>query len=149
MIRIREVRKNKKMTAKQLAELVNVAESTMSLYENGKREPDYNTLLKIAACLGVTVDYLLGKDDEQKEKNASDGEISVRERSILRAYRKHPEMHSAIEKLLGIDETDKESLISLYTAASSDDNRPDELIKLTAEEWKKISSAPDTDDPLM
>ena len=60
MLRIKEIRKSKKITAKELADHINVAESTMSLYENGKREPDYKTLLAIANYLDVSVDYLLG-----------------------------------------------------------------------------------------
>lgn len=64
MIKIKEIRKSKKITARELAEKVNVAESTMSLYENGKREPDYKTLLSIADCLGVSVDHLLGKEKD-------------------------------------------------------------------------------------
>jgi len=63
MLRIKEIRKNKKITAKQLAEHIKVAESTMSLYESGKREPDFNTVLKIANYLGVSVDYLLGNEN--------------------------------------------------------------------------------------
>ena len=55
MLRIKEIRKQKKITAKEIADYVNVAESTMSLYENGKREPDYNTLLKIAEFLNVSI----------------------------------------------------------------------------------------------
>lgn len=64
MLRIREVRKSKKITAKELANHIKVVESTMSLYENGKREPDFETLLKIANYLDVSVDYLLGNTAE-------------------------------------------------------------------------------------
>lgn len=60
MIRIKEIRKARGMTAKQLAARVGVADSTMSLYENGKREPDFDTLLRLAECLSVSVDDLLG-----------------------------------------------------------------------------------------
>ena len=60
MLRIREIRRAKKITAKELADLVNVAESTMSLYETGKREPDFKTLLAIAEQLGVSVNDLFG-----------------------------------------------------------------------------------------
>ena len=77
MIRIKEIRKAKKITAKELAVFVNVAESTMSLYENGKREPDYKTLLKIAEYLDVSIDYLLGKNDTNEptiKKIATPGE---------------------------------------------------------------------------
>ena len=48
MLRIKEIRKAQKITAKELADYITVAESTMSLYENGKREPDYKTLMKIS-----------------------------------------------------------------------------------------------------
>lgn len=62
MIKIKELLRQKGMTARALAEKVQVAESTMSLYISGKREPDYNTLRKIADALDVSVDYLLGGD---------------------------------------------------------------------------------------
>lgn len=61
MLRIKEVRKHKKITAKELANHINVAESTMSLYESGKREPDFETLKKIAEYLEVSIDFLLGR----------------------------------------------------------------------------------------
>lgn len=60
-MRIREFRKLNKMTMKQLGEKIGMAESTISLYENGKREPDAATLIKIADCLSVSVDDLLGR----------------------------------------------------------------------------------------
>jgi repressor LexA len=60
MLRIRELRKSKKLTSKELASIVGVAESTMSLYENGKREPDFDTLRRIADALDTDLDFLLG-----------------------------------------------------------------------------------------
>ena len=65
MIRIKEYRRARGLTAKQLAERVGVAESTMSLYENGKREPDFGTLLRICAELDASVDVLLGAENAQ------------------------------------------------------------------------------------
>ena len=59
-LRIADLRDISGMTAKEVAEHVGVAESTMSLYENGKREPEYKTLLAIADYLAVSVDALLG-----------------------------------------------------------------------------------------
>lgn len=61
MLRITTFRKAKKITAKQLAEHVNVAESTMCLYENGKRTPDYKTLFAISEFLGLPISYLFGE----------------------------------------------------------------------------------------
>jgi repressor LexA len=61
--RIRMLRKEKRMTMKQLGKIVGVAESTISQYETGKRQPDYNVLCGIAEFFGVSVDYLLGRQD--------------------------------------------------------------------------------------
>ena len=77
MLRIKEIRKSQRITAKQLADHVNVAESTMSLYENGKREPDYKTLVKIAEFLHVTTDYLLGQEDNKKTPQKKGVKIPV------------------------------------------------------------------------
>lgn len=59
---IRTLRKRKNMTLKELGEIINVSESTISLYENGHREPDFETLIKIAKYFNVTIDYLLGNE---------------------------------------------------------------------------------------
>ena len=63
MNRIREARKALGLTGKCLAHELGVSESTVSQYENSKREPDNATLIKIADVLGVTLDYLLGRTD--------------------------------------------------------------------------------------
>ncbi len=58
--RIRELRKNKGMTMKELGSRVGLAESTISQYETGKRQPDNETLLRFAELFDTTVDYILG-----------------------------------------------------------------------------------------
>lgn len=62
--RIRELRKQDNLTMKQLGEILGLAESTISQYETGKREPDHKTLLKISEHFHVSVDYLLGHVSE-------------------------------------------------------------------------------------
>ena len=52
MERLRELRKSKGISLKELGTIIGVAESTMSLYESGKRQPDYETLLKLAEYYG-------------------------------------------------------------------------------------------------
>lgn len=67
MEKLRELRKEKGISLKELGAAMGVAESTMSLYENGKRQPDYETLLKLAEYFNVTVDYLLrGNDNSER-----------------------------------------------------------------------------------
>jgi len=62
MVMIKEIRKSRGLTAKELGKLVGKAESTINLYENGKREPDYETLLKMSDVLNCSTDSLLGKN---------------------------------------------------------------------------------------
>ena len=78
MIRIRELRKKCGITMKELGEKIGVAESTVSQYETGKRQPDYETLLKLGEYFGVTVDFLLGAEKVptvEGERNVSDEDI--------------------------------------------------------------------------
>ena len=67
MRKIKELRKNKHLTLKQLGKHLDLAESTVSLYENGKRQPDNETLKKISSFFEVPIDYLLENDDLDKE----------------------------------------------------------------------------------
>lgn len=62
MNRIRELRKNRCMTMKELGAVVGLAESTISQYETGKREPDNETLLRLGEFFNTSVDYLLGRE---------------------------------------------------------------------------------------
>lgn len=69
MNKIRELRKSKKLSMKELGEAIGgYAESTISLYENNKRQPDQETLIKIADFFGVSIDYLLGHEPSNKIK---------------------------------------------------------------------------------
>ena len=58
--RIRELRKQHKMTMKELGAVVGLAESTISQYETGKLQPDNETLIKLGEYFYTSVDYLLG-----------------------------------------------------------------------------------------
>lgn len=64
--RIREQRKLRGWTMKQLGQMLELAESTISGYENEIRSPDPGTLLKLAEIFGVSVDYLLGRTAEPR-----------------------------------------------------------------------------------
>ena len=66
MNKMRELRKKKKLTMKELGKAVGVSESTISLYENGKHEPDLVTIKRIADILETSLDELFGRE-EQKE----------------------------------------------------------------------------------
>lgn len=56
---LRTLRKNRGITMRALGEYLGVSEGAISQYETGKREADFETLLKIAEYFDVSVDYLL------------------------------------------------------------------------------------------
>lgn len=95
MLDIKKWRKLRGMTAKELANKVNVAESTMSLYENGKREPDVETIRSIANILDISLDVLFKVentpediDDNLKGENE---EVSPSEKELITLLRSLPE----------------------------------------------------------
>ncbi|PFY08596.1 helix-turn-helix domain-containing protein [Bacillus toyonensis] len=58
---LRKLRKQNNLTMKELGKKLNLAESTISGYENGNRKPDYDTLNRFADFFEVSTDYLLGR----------------------------------------------------------------------------------------
>lgn len=52
------------LTQNDVAERIGVAKSTYSLYESGNREPNVNTIKKLARVLDVSADTLLGLPEE-------------------------------------------------------------------------------------
>lgn len=61
---LRDARKRKDITQKQAAEIFGVSQSTYALYEVGKREPSFETLMRMADYFGVSCDSLLGYNEK-------------------------------------------------------------------------------------
>lgn len=61
--RLIEQRKLNKVTQRQLAEYLQIAQPSYIRYENGSAEPNLETLVKIADYFDVSVDYLLGRTE--------------------------------------------------------------------------------------
>ena len=62
-IKIREIRRGKDITQKELSKYIGVAQNTLSQWELGNYEPPYHILLKLADYFNVSTDYLLGRDE--------------------------------------------------------------------------------------
>ena len=67
---IKQFRKNKKITQKELAEKIGVTDSAITKYEKGDREPNIETLNKIATALGVTINDLVKNEEKASNKNS-------------------------------------------------------------------------------
>ena len=58
--KLRQLRKENKLTQAELGTLIGVKHSIISLYELGERIPSPAVIKKLAATLHVSADYLLG-----------------------------------------------------------------------------------------
>jgi transcriptional regulator with XRE-family HTH domain len=61
--RIRDLRKERGLTQAELAKVLKVSARTIGFYETGERDPDTDTLKKLADFFCVSIDYLLSRLD--------------------------------------------------------------------------------------
>ena len=60
----KRLRTSSGLTQAEIAEKLGVSRSTIGMYETGAREPDFETLEKIADFFNVDIDFLLGRTDK-------------------------------------------------------------------------------------
>lgn len=78
--RLAALRKEKGLSQAALAQLLNMGQSTIAMYERNRRTPDPATLNRLADFFNVSVDYLLGRTDRRKrlkEESRRQGEQPV------------------------------------------------------------------------
>ena len=63
--RFKQLRQNKHLTQAQVARRIGVTASMVSSYETDIRLPSFEVMLRIADLFGVTVDYLLGREEKR------------------------------------------------------------------------------------
>lgn len=72
MLRLKELRKQNRLTQQQLAEMLGVTQAALSGWENEKFGIDNGSLLKCAKIFDVSIDYLLGRQEQLPELNNKD-----------------------------------------------------------------------------
>ena len=99
--RIRELRHRQNMSARQLGSIIGVTENAISQYETGERQLNTETLLQLSDFFGVTVDYLLGREQDAKSAPANYGKGALGDAALYAAYKSAPkETQEAIRLLL-------------------------------------------------
>ena len=63
--RLRQLRLEKDLRQDQLAKLVHVEKSSISMYENDVRQPSFDVLIRYAEMFNVSTDYLLGRSNNR------------------------------------------------------------------------------------
>ncbi|MFC5775123.1 helix-turn-helix domain-containing protein [Ectobacillus antri] len=84
---------SKTFVAKKIG-LKNMA--TYANYEYGKRQPDHEILVKIAELYEVSIDYLLGRSDNEKLTEEQQLQIDDRTRKVIETYMKLTEEHQFV-----------------------------------------------------
>ena len=94
--RIRKFREARKLSQKELAQMIGVSNSRVSNWEQGINRPDADTIVILCKALTVSPSELLNV-------HLCDDELSSQERKVLQAYRAKPELRQAVDILLGVD----------------------------------------------
>lgn len=74
MIRVRELRIAKGIQQKELAIDLGVTQPTVSDWESGRKIPSAKSTQKLADYFGVSIDYLLGRNEKEKPTPIPEGE---------------------------------------------------------------------------
>lgn len=75
--RLKKLRKNANLTQIEFAKKFNIANGTVGNWESGNRQPDYETLNKIAEFFNVSIDYLLCRTDTPKPSSSNSNTIKI------------------------------------------------------------------------
>lgn len=76
--KIKEARKQKNLTQKQLADLIGAAHNSISDWENNKNKPDPDTIELLCGALKITPNYLLASTED---------DFSPKEKLLIKKYR--------------------------------------------------------------
>ncbi len=81
-MRLKELRKERKISQQKLADHLDVARSTVAMWEVGPNQPDSEMLLRIADYFDVTVDYLLERPEETRSSENIPGFFAVKKKKF-------------------------------------------------------------------
>ena len=73
--RIKQLRKENRLTQVELAEKLRVSVSTVAMWETGKRTPNFKTLNDMSDMFDRTIDYILGNSDDNRSVKLTDTEL--------------------------------------------------------------------------
>lgn len=89
-------RVSRNLSQADLAAMVGVSKNAISNYENGVSVPKVETLLALMSALDVDANYIYDMQPQDRQPII----LNDHERSVIVAYRQHPEMQTAVDTLL-------------------------------------------------
>lgn len=85
--KIKELRKKSKITQAELSDSINIGQSTLANFENGKRTIPVDIVIQLAQYFNVSTDYLLGLSNSPDSEIVHGEQLSIEEKEIVDAYR--------------------------------------------------------------
>jgi transcriptional regulator with XRE-family HTH domain len=82
--RIKYYRLSKELSRNNLVDELGISIHTLAKYEQGQREPNIETLKKIATALDVSIDKLLGNEEVEKIKFKDDFDINIFDTQVIK-----------------------------------------------------------------
>ena len=87
MLRLKELREDKNISQKEVADAIRTNQSTIARWESGEHFPSSEFLIRLADLFQCTTDYLLGREDDFGNVSAN-ANLSPEEDNLLRLYRR-------------------------------------------------------------
>ena len=112
-IEFKRLRQERQMTQADLSKALGLSRSTIGMYEQGQRTPDYETLELIADFFNVSITTFFNGADSEAElfkSNSSSFTYSPDEKDIIIGYRQADEgRREAVRVLLGVETREEKS----------------------------------------
>lgn len=106
--RIKQLRKQKGLTQKEMAEAVGVGVSTIAMWESGKRTPSFKLLNDLSDLFDKSIDYILGTSDDDRSPKLNDAQVEQ-----LGTWEIQSELIDILRQYLQLDEYGKMNVRSL------------------------------------
>lgn len=129
-IRLKSLRKSRKKTQQDMADLLSIARGSYAQYEIGRRNPDYDTIQKLADFFSVSIDYLLGRTDNPATnviKNNSTSKLAINDNKNSDEDR--PLTKENVEELFADDPEGKELMLLMMELPPEKKKIVKELLK--------------------
>lgn len=104
--KIKSARISKKLTQKQLADLIGAKHNSVSDWEKDKSRPDMDTIELICGTLDINPSYLMGTKSDDEYGN------------IVGSLMNNPDLLDMIEEFKNISENDKKAIRQLISSLS-------------------------------
>lgn len=109
---LKYLRNRSNLTQEELASKLKISKSSISMYERGQREPDFELLELIADFFNVDMNFLLGENDNLK---------NLDKLCMHLGYCRQNKISSFIDKYFQLDDSDRNAVNTLIDGLSKAD----------------------------